>query len=152
MFHGLVGNMMGSFQIHRIPQLLLVLSAFQRLGGNRFPTPLPCRRKLLMVNVQLLLVVSNFFHFLALNLKGSTRDLLAHWAVEINALQIYVRREEQQLIINENADILSRHLSEMFLKTSSKEDCTVCSQSQHVTAICTVRKIFSESPCLQLNL
>lgn len=68
-----------------LPQLLLVFCAFQRHGGNSFSTP-----SLLVVEVQLLLGVNDFFPFLDASLKGNKRDLLAHWAVEINPLHHYM--------------------------------------------------------------
>lgn len=93
-FHSPPGKMTGTFQIFSFPQLLLVFDAFQRCGGNYFPTPLPGWYKFLGVHVQLLLGLYSFFQFLAASLKGNKRDLLVHWAVEINPLKHYGRRRK----------------------------------------------------------
>lgn len=89
-FRGPFGRMLGSFWIRRVPQLLLLFSAFQRLRGNSFPTPLLCRGKLLILNVPHILCVCDFFHFLAADLKESERNLLACWAIGIDPMQLYV--------------------------------------------------------------
>lgn len=89
-FRGPFGKMMGSFWILGVPQLLLMFSAFQRLRGNSFPTPLPCRGKLLILNVQHILGTCDFFRFLAVDLKESKRNLLACWAIGTDPLQLYV--------------------------------------------------------------